>query len=300
MRAAPKSILPGQERPSSLVVGVGRAGCNAVSVSDMARFGIVSETDGGHRDLDIVKVTMGDLEVFRTTAPHLLTADLPIVRRIVQRIDDNDIIFIFSGLGGETGSHTAPVLANISRRHAKLVVSIVCTPFSVEGKDRHKHASEGLEKLSLTSDLCVVLENDGLAKAAPQMQFQKAFRVMDQLMNFVPNEMHEALTKDSLKDVRELFRGCRKVHMGVGIGKGVFADRSALQDAFDSPWFEKKMTKASSCLALFAMGEGQEHLVEPLVDDLSKRLPSASTIYSVRTDAALEDKVQATLLIGQA
>jgi cell division protein FtsZ len=279
-------------------VGVGGAGCNAVAVSEMNHFGIISDRDREHHDMDIVRITPGELEMFRTTAPHFLTKDLPVVRNIIQRIDDKDIVFIFTGLGGETGSHTAPVLANISKRRAKLVVSIVCTPFSVEGVDRHKHASEGLIKLSLTSDLCVVLDNDGLAKAAPQMQFRKAFRVMDQVMNFVPNEMHQTLTKESLKEIREHFRDCSQCRLGVGIGKGVYADRLALQEAFESPWFDPKLDKMLSCLALFSVGNGQEYLVEPMLKDLSSRVPSATWLYAVRSDPALEDRVQVTLLVG--
>jgi cell division protein FtsZ len=285
-------------RPSSLLVGVGGAGCNAVAVSEMDRFGLISDRDCEHHRMDVVRISPGELDMFRSTAPHFLTKDLPVVRALLQRIDEKDIIFIFTGLGGETGSHAAPVLANISRRHAKLVVSIVCTPFSVEGRDRHKHASEGLTKLSLTSDICVVLNNDGLAKAAPQMQFRKAFRVMDQVMNFVPNEMHQTLTKESMAEIKEHFRDCRQCRLGVGMGQGVFADRTALQEAFESPWFDTKLEDVPSCLALIATGNGQEYLIEPILKDLSNRVPSASVLYAVRSDPAMGDRVQVTILIG--
>lgn len=298
MRTEPRMLLYGQERPSSLLVGVGGAGGNAVSVSELDRFVVLSEGDPDHPGLDTVRVSFSELEIFRTTSPHYLTPELPAVQRLAERIDDNDIVFIFSGMGGETGSHASPVLANISRKRAKLVVSVVCTPFSVEGKDRHKHAAEGLGKLTMMSDLCIVLANDGLAKAAPQMQFRRAFRVMDQVMNFVPNEMRQVLTKESLRELKDHFRGCRQCRMGVGIGKGVFAERQALQEVFDSPWFDIPLKEVPCCLAMIAIGAGQEHLVEPMVQGLYEMLPAASILYAVRGDQDLKDRVQVTVLIG--
>lgn len=298
MRIEPRVLPIGQERPSSLLVGVGGAGCNAVSVSELERFVVISDSDAEHHGLDVVRVSSSELEIFRTTSPHYLTPELPAVQRLAERIDDNDIVFIFSGMGGETGSHTSPVLAHISRKRAKLVVSVVCTPFSVEGKDRHKHAAEGLGKLALMSDICIVLANDGLAKAAPQMQFRRAFRVMDQVMNFVPNEMRQVLTKGSLRDLKDHFRGCRQCRLGVGIGKGVFAERQAIQEAFESPWFDVPMRDVPICMAMIAIGAGQDHLVEPMVQGLLERLPAASVLYAVRGDPDLQDRVQVTLLIG--
>ncbi|OPY32392.1 MAG: Cell division protein FtsZ 1 [Methanomassiliicoccales archaeon PtaU1.Bin124] len=146
--------------------------------------------------------------------------------------------------------------------------------------------------------MCVVLENDGLAKAAPQMQFRKAFRVMDQVMNFIPEEMKMVLTKESLKDIKEHFRTCRECRLGVGIGKGVYAERQALQEAFESPWFDHRLEESPACLALIATGIGMEHLVEPLLQDLASRMPATSVIYTSRTDPDLQDRVQATVLIG--
>lgn len=291
-------LSAGEESPSSLLVGVGGAGCNAVSISELDRFGILSDDDRACYEMDLVRISGQEQGIFRTTAPHLLTIDLPSIKKLTERVRNKDIMFIFAGLGGETGSHTAPVLANISRRQVRLVVSIVCTPFSVEGRDRHSHADEGLAKLSQMSDLCIVLANDGLAKAAPQIQFRKAFRVMDQIMNFIPSELNAVLSKDSLREVREHFKECGQCRLGVGIGSGAYADRRALAEAFESPWFDFDLGDAPVCLAIFAMGENVEHLIEPSLKELSNRLPSASLLYAVRSDNDVADRVQATIILG--
>ncbi|QLH74418.1 MAG: hypothetical protein HPY73_02435 [Methanomassiliicoccales archaeon] len=298
MRFEPRCLPSGNEKPSVIVVGVGGAGCNAVAASGLERFGIAKKEDCDRRPFEMVKISSTDLEVFRTTSPHLLTKVIPSVGRMSEIVDERDIVFIFVGLGGETGSHTAPVLASISRRQVRMVVSVVCLPFSVEGKDRHKHAAEGLVKLSGLSDICVVLENDGLAKAAPQLQFRKAFRVMDQVMNFVPGEMRQALTTGSLKEVKELFKGCSQCRLGVGMGTGIFADRTAVSEAFASPWFDISMDKVSSCLAMMVTGEDNTDLARSMAYDIANRIPHAPITYAARTDPSMNGKAQVTVLLG--
>jgi cell division GTPase FtsZ len=288
----------GEGRPSVIIAGVGGAGCNAISISTLERFGILLEDQHGPGGMEVVKIDNGELQVFKTTSPHLLTNDLPIVRHLEERLRIHDIVFIFSGLGGETGSHVAPVLASIARRHSGLVVSVVCTPFTVEGNDRKDTAAEGLRRLALLSDMCVVLTNDGLVQVAPQMQFRRAFKVMDQIMGFVPTELGHSLTKAGMRQLREQFRGCRESRLGVGFGQGMFAEKQAVRDAFTSPWFDVGPNSISTCLALFAMPRPEDHLVHDMLEELKGRIPSGKIIYAVRTASELDDRVQATIILG--
>lgn len=300
MRCEPTMLSSeGEGRPSVIIAGVGGAGCNAISLSTQERFGILlEEQHGPNGGMEVMKITDGELQMFKTTSPLFLTNDIPIVRRLEERMRIHDMVFIFSGLGGETGSHAAPVLASIARRHSGLVVSVVCTPFAVEGSDRKGNASEGLRKLAQLSDICVVLSNDGLVQVAPQMQFRRAFKVMDQIMGFVPVELGQSLTKAGMRQLREQFRGCRESRLGVGFGQGMFAETQAIKDAFTSPWFDNDPNSISVCLALFAMPDPEDYLVHNMLEELRDRVPSGKIIYAVRNAPELKDRVQATMVLG--
>ncbi len=288
-----------EERPRCVLVGVGGAGCNAISVTDIDRFGVVLEDQRPHAaGVDVLRLRESELAMFRTTAPHLLTHDIPVMRRLLERLQDRELVFIFSGMGGETGTHAAPIVASAARRHARLVVSTVCTPFMVEGQDRQRNADEGLRRLNAMSHLTVVLSNDGLAKVAPYMQFQKAFNVMNQIMGFVPLELSKLLTLDVLKQVKDHFNGCREVRLGVGYGHGVCADSLAISDAFSSPWFDMPWDNVRSALALFAMSEPDERTLIGMAHEVQSRAPFSKVLYTARQDKELGQTVQAMVLLG--
>lgn len=292
--------MESEAKPRTLVLGAGGAGWNAISVSKHDRLGVLLEHQhvNGFEN-DMVRLKEQDLAIFKTTAPHLLTHEVPIIDSLMRRIRGHDLIFIFSGLGGETGSYSAPVLASLARRLAHLVVSVVCTPFTVEGHDRQGVASAALSKLNQLCDATVVLANDGLAKVAPNMQFRKAFSVMDQIMNFVPAEMAQALDLASLPKVRSHFNPCRELRLGVGYGRGVYADDVAVNDAFTSPWFDVDLEQVSSALALFAMPEPDPYLARNMAKEVQRRLPHAKVLYAFRQEPELQGTVQATVLLSR-
>ena len=60
----------------------------------------------------------------------------------------SDIVFVTCGLGGGTGTGSAPVVARIARELNALTIAIVTQPFQAEGGVRMQNAEYGLEKAS--------------------------------------------------------------------------------------------------------------------------------------------------------
>jgi hypothetical protein len=75
--------------------------------------------------------------------------------------------FLFSGMGGGTGSGAAPVVAEISREEGALTVGIVTKPFGFEGRRRMKQAVEAIERLRDNVDTVIVVSNDRLLEIIP-------------------------------------------------------------------------------------------------------------------------------------
>ena len=73
---------------------------------------------------------------------------------------DSHMVFITAGLGGGTGTGTAPVIAKICKDIGAQVIAIVSTPFSFEGEKRNKQADEGLLALKKIVDTIVVSPKD--------------------------------------------------------------------------------------------------------------------------------------------
>ncbi len=66
-------------------------------------------------------------------------------------LENTDLVFITAGMGGGTGTGSAPVVAQIAKEQGAIVVGMVSYPFQVE-KARLIRAEEGLETLASNSD----------------------------------------------------------------------------------------------------------------------------------------------------
>ena len=65
-------------------------------------------------------------------------------------------MFATSGMGGETDTGGAHIIAGIAKR--SLVISMATLPFSSEGRVRREKALYGLEKLRDNSDATIVIQ----------------------------------------------------------------------------------------------------------------------------------------------
>jgi cell division protein FtsZ len=55
-----------------------------------------------------------------------------------------DMVFIACGMGGGTGTGSAPIVAQAAKEQGILTVAVVTKPFSFEGNQRMKIAEQGL------------------------------------------------------------------------------------------------------------------------------------------------------------
>ena len=72
------------------------------------------------------------------------------------------MVFITAGMGGGTGTGSAPVIAKIARDQGALTVGVVTKPFAFEGRAKMRTAEAGIEKLRQNVDTLVVIPNQHL------------------------------------------------------------------------------------------------------------------------------------------
>ena len=116
---------------------------------------------------------------------------------IEELIKDADLVFVTAGMGGGTGTGSAPVVSEIAKKNGAIVTCMVSTPFNVE-RARLVKADEGLDKLRLKADSTVVLDNNRLLEFVPNLPINQAFSVMDQLIAETVKGISETITVPSL------------------------------------------------------------------------------------------------------
>jgi len=119
------------------------------------------------------------------------------IHEIEELIKDADLVFITAGMGGGTGTGSAPVVAEIAKKHNAVVTCMVSTPFNVE-RARIIKADEGLDKLRIKADSTVVLDNNRLLEFVPNLPINQAFSVMDQMIAETVKGLSETITVPSL------------------------------------------------------------------------------------------------------
>ncbi|HIP16859.1 MAG TPA: cell division protein FtsZ [Methanothermococcus okinawensis] len=159
---------------------------------------------------------------------------------IKKAIQDSDMVFITCGLGGGTGTGSAPIIAEISRKLGALTVAVVTLPFSMEGKIRMNNAISGLNKLKEVADTIVIIPNDKLLEIVPNIPLRTAFKVADEiLINSVKGMIDLVQNVGDIHldfaDVRAVMSNGGVAMIGIGESDSENRAREAIDMALNSP-----------------------------------------------------------------
>src|SRR3989344_5212285 len=190
------------------VIGTGGAGNNTINrVTEVGVTG--AETIAINTDAQDLLYTTADIKVLigREITNGLGAGSIPKVgeeaareseQEIKKRLQGADMVFITCGLGGGTGTGSAPVIAEIAKKMGCLTVGIVTLPFVMEGQRRYENAIMGLEKLEQNVDTLIVIPNDKLLELATDLPLQTAFKVADEILTNAVKGIAELVTKAGL------------------------------------------------------------------------------------------------------
>ena len=244
-----------------------------------------------------VLLRKGEVAVARTSsATALHVSDLPWKNRLVEAVGKPEVLFLFTGLGGETGSYIAPLITELTH-FSTMTFASVCLPFSVEGSNRRAMAKEGLARLKAASHLVAVYANDPLIKLAPNLPLGKAFGVMDQIMLSLPTDLCQCLTAESIPVLKENL-GRRELRAGIGYGMGLEKERLAVEDALTSPWFPSADFRPDTALMLVSQGHEDRICLDGCVKEMSERLNARKLLVASHVDPALGRRIRVSILLG--
>ncbi len=225
--------------------------------------------------------------------------------QLKEHLHKADLVFITCGLGGGTGTGSAPVVAEVAKRLGALTVAVVTLPFSVEGKRRSKNAEMGLRKLREVSDTVIVIPNDKLLKVAPDLPIPAAFKVADQLLMDSIKGITELITKPGLinldfADLRTVLRDGGVAMIGIGESDSENRADEAANEALNSPLLDVDITGASGAL-VNVTGSSDMSLdeAERIVGKVSEALdPEAQISWGAQVSDDLKKAVRVMVILS--
>lgn len=165
-----------------------------------------------------------------------------------------DMVFITCGLGGGTGTGSAPVIAEIAKELGILTVGVVTKPFSFEGARRKVQGEEGLENLKNKVDTLITIPNDKiLSLIDKKTPLVDAFTVVDDVLRQGVQGIADLITIHGMinvdfADVKTVMENAGSALMGIGYGTGENRASQAAKAAIESPLLELDIVGAKGIL----------------------------------------------------
>jgi len=223
---------------------------------------------------------------------------------IEETLSGSDMVFVTCGLGGGTGTGSAPIISQIAKDNGALTIAVVTLPFEVEGRVRMENAEAGLERLRNVADTVIVIPNDRLLDTVPRLPLQKAFKVADEVLMRAVKGITELITKPGLvnldfADVRTIMEGGGVAMIGVGEADGEERAKEAVHKGLNSPLLDVDISGADSALVNVTGGPDisiseSENVVKEVYSRISE---DARIIWGAQVEESLDNTVRVMLVV---
>jgi cell division protein FtsZ len=302
-------------KPRITVLGVGGAGGNAVNNMITAKLEgvdfVVANTDAqalaqnkATRKIQMgVRITEGlgagaKPDVGRAAAEESLD-------EILEHVGGAHMLFITAGMGGGTGTGSAPVIARAVRELGILTVGVVTKPFNFEGDKRMRSAERGLEELQNYVDTLIIIPNQNLFRIANERTtFAQAFSMADDVLHSGVRGVTDLMVMPGLinldfADIKSVMSEMGKAMMGTGEAEGEGRALKAAEAAISNPLLDDVSMKGARGVLINVTGGPDLMLFE--VDEAANRIraevdPDANIIFGSTIAEDMEGKVRVSVV----
>ncbi len=298
------------------VIGVGGAGCNAVSrIAQQGPAGAeyyLLNTDPRALDASPVRnkhllgaKTIGGRGTGANPAVGMQAA-LDDTEAILGMLEGADLVILAVGLGGGTGTGAAPTIASLAREMNALTIGVVTKPFSFEGPRKMEIAEKGLVELGQVLDNVLIVPNDRLLDIAPRgTSFKDALRMVDDVLAQAVNGIGDIVLRPGIinrdfSDVKATLSGMGTVRLGSAIASGKDGVVEAARKAIECPMLDAHGIAGARVVLLHVMGSTdlQLHDVFDATEFIRKAAnnPDLHVNLGLSLDEGLAGKVQVTVI----
>ncbi len=230
------------------------------------------------------------------------------LEEIKESINGPSMVFITCGLGGGTGTGSAPIIAEAAKSMGALTVAVVTLPFASEGKVRMDNAITGLEKLKKHTDTLIVIKNDKLLNLVPDLPLNTAFKVCDEVLAGSVKGIAELVTESGLvnvdfADLKTILSDAGFAVIGLGEAsldaKQQDRARVAVETALNSPLLDVDVSTSTRALINVIGGEDMSlKEAEYVVAETAARInQNAHIIWGARLDENLKKSSMRVLVV---
>ncbi len=224
--------------------------------------------------------------------------------KIIEALEGADMVFVTTGLGGGTGTGSAPIIASLASEMGALTVAVVTKPFAFEGKRRMQQAERGLAELIASVDTVIVIPNEKLLAVAQDAGFFESFRIADDILRQGVQGISDIITIPGIinrdfADVKAIMAGMGYAVMGTSQAKGENRAIEAAQMAIASPLLEAGAIDGARGILINITGSSSLKLAE--VNEASTIIQSAAhedanIIFGAVLDEKMKDGVKITVI----
>ncbi len=216
-----------------------------------------------------------------------------------------DMVFVTAGMGGGTGTGSAPVVAGIARGLGALTVGVVTTPFNFEGATRMNLAQQGIKKLHEQVDALIVIPNQQLMKIVDKkVPVRHAFLLADDVLRQGVQGISNIITKPGdvntdFADVTSAMKGQGDAILGVGIAEGENRAIEAATAAIKNPLLEDSSMDGAKNILINICSSGDIALAE--IDEVANIITAsaakdAKVFWGEVIDDTLGDSISVTVI----
>ena len=302
-------------QPKITVVGVGGAGCNAVTNMMMADLRgvefVVANTDTqvleSHQTSRRVHLGQNLTEGLGAGAnPEVgAAAAEESYDEICEAVRGSHMVFITAGMGGGTGTGAAAVVARAAKEQGILTVAVVTKPFAFEGSRRTKLAEGGIDDLQDVADTVIVIPNQNLFRIATERTtLQDAFKMADEVLYKGVRGVTDLMIVPGyinldFNDIKTVMSEMGQAMMGTGEAEGENRAILAAEMAISSPLLDGISMAGARGVLINITGGPDMTLYE--VDEAANRIreevdPDANIIFGTAFDDAMANKLRVSVV----
>ncbi len=224
--------------------------------------------------------------------------------KIIEALEDADMVFVTTGLGGGTGTGAAPIIASLASEMGALTVAVVTKPFSFEGKRRMKQAEKGIADLMESVDTTIVIPNEKLLAVAENAGFFESFRIADDILRQGVQGISDIITIPGIinrdfADVKTIMARMGYAVMGTATASGPNRTAEAAQRAIASPLLEAGAIDGARGILINITGSASLKLAEvqqacTIIQCAAHE--DANIIFGAVLDEKMKDAVKLTVI----
>ena len=302
-------------RPTVSIIGLGGAGCNITTYLSEKRVQ-GAKIIGANTDINHLVLQKADklMLLGKETCRGKGCGGFPGVgmqcatesgEEIKKELEGSDIVFIVAGLGGGTGTGSAPVVAEIAHAQGAVTIACLTLPFEIESL-RRQNAVDSIRALEGTCNSVVLIDNTKLRKFAGKLPLKTAFAVANSLIGALVKSITETITEPSLMnldfaDLKAVLEKGGISSFGIGDAEGPERVEKAVSRAVSTPLLDTPAISSPYGLLINIIGGRDMTLdeVAKIGELMTQRVPDTKrVIWGARVNDAMTGRIQIIALFS--